>query len=86
MLLEVPQLSYPLTALVLVDTANFQRVDLSLYPLVEKSVELCVVTEWTTSSVSQHSQETRLAEVVSAAGGDVRIAESEQADWTLERL
>ena len=86
MLLEVPELSYPLTALVLVHTANFQRVNLSLHPLVEEGVEFCVVTEWTVPSVSQHSQETRLAEVVSAAGSGMRIAEGQQADWTLERL
>ena len=83
MLLEVTQLPYPLTTLVLVDTANFQRINLSLYPLVEEGVELCVVAKWTAPSVSQHSQETRLAEVVSAAGCDVRIAEVQQANWTL---
>ena len=55
MLLEVPQLPYPLTTLVLVHTANFQRINLSLYPLVEEGVELRVVTEWTAPSVSQHS-------------------------------
>ena len=86
MLLEVPQLPYPLTTLVLVDTANFQRINLSLYPLVEEGVELGVVTEWTAPSVSSNSLETRLAEVVSAASGGVRIAEGQQANWTLERL
>ena len=86
MLLEVPQLPYPLTTLVLVDTANFQRINLSLYSLVEEGVELRVVTEWTAPSVSSNSLETRLAEVVSAASGDVRIAEGQQANWTLVRL
>ena len=81
-LIELPQLTNPLTAQFTVGTAHLELVEGSLQALVCHGRETWLVAQRAWLSISLDTLDARFTEAVPATADDVRLAEDQQTDRT----